>query len=227
LPGRYLTMFAEDGPAPVTLDLETQGRDVELKLEGLSSQVWLLTKDIPKDVDAIANEARKISTYRDSGKSLPASAPDFGAKQTLKADAGKWIRAKDASWMLFAFREFHPSLGHEPNSKNPDLAGNWILARKGAVISFGEVDFGGTAPSAYQAILGAGKENAGTQVSLWDVTGDGKPDTMLAQWTVPQTGKWFDFKTLEAKALAKATGKRKIVMRVENKDCNIRGWRAK
>ena len=227
LPGRYLTMFAEDGKAPVTLDLEKQGRDVELKLDGLSSQVWLLTNDIPKDVETIANEARKISTYRDCGKSLPGSGPDFATKKTLNAEAGKWIRAKDASWMLFAFREFHPSLGHEPNSKNPDLAGNWILARKGAVISFGEVDFGGKAPSAFQAMLGAGKENAGTQVTLWDVTGDGKPDTMLAHWTVPQTGKWFDFKTLDAKALSKVTGTRLIVMRVENKDCNIRGWRVK
>ena len=227
LPGRYLTIFAENGRGPVTLDLQNEKKDVELRLAGLSSQVWLLTKERPNDIQAIFDAAKRISTYKDCGESLPISKPDFSKQNSLKANPGTWIRARQASWMLFAFSEGHPTLGHDPSSKDPDLAGNWILARKGAVISFGEIDFGDTAPDTFQAILGAGIENAGAKVSLWDVTGATGPNTLLAQWDVPQTGKWFDFKTLETKALAKITGKRLVIMRVENKDCNIRGWRVK
>ena len=60
---------------------------------------------------------------------------------------------------------------------------NWIRAAKGAVINYGEVDFGSKAPLYLEIELAASAENAGGQVKLYDITGDNQPDSVLAEIT--------------------------------------------
>ena len=65
---------------------------------------------------------------------------------------------------------------------------NWIRAAKGAVINYGEVDFGSKAPLYLEIELAASAENAGGQVKLYDITGDNQPDSVLAEITTENTG---------------------------------------
>ncbi|MBE6357557.1 MAG: carbohydrate-binding protein, partial [Lentisphaerae bacterium] len=162
----------------------------------------------------------------DAGESIHYQAPQFKVSKKLTADPGKWFTAEDSSWLLYAFKEWHPSLGFNKRSRRATEAekGNWILARTGAVISYGEVDFGNKAPKYLEMQIAISPENAGGKISMDDVSGQLEPNKTLAEITTASTGGFFKWKTVRV-PIKPVTGKRTIVFHVTGKDCNIRAWR--
>ena len=166
-----------------------------------------------------------MDSFTDNGQSIPFREPNFKVRNRLRAEQGKWFTANDASWELFAFKEHHPSVGFDRNGRNsPEDKGNWILARPGAVVSYGEVDFGSKPPKYMEIRIAVGRENAGGRIALVDVSGDFTPDRTLAELTTEYTGGWFTWKTFRV-PMQPVTGKRTVLFRFDGKDCNLRSWR--
>lgn len=191
-----------------------------------SSEIWLLGKDFDRnEAEKIGAVTAKVKTFTDAGKSIHHSAPTFDVCKKLTAVPGRWFTAQDSSWLLYAFKEVHPSLGYNKGrNATPEQKGNWILARKGGVISYGEVDFGSKAPKFLEIQIAVSPENAGGKIRLDDITGKLEPFNLLAEITTKTTGGFFKFQTIRV-PIKPVTGKRKVVFHVLDKDCNIRAWR--
>ncbi|MBE6378096.1 MAG: carbohydrate-binding protein [Lentisphaerae bacterium] len=191
------------------------------------TEIWLLGKDFDRtEAEKIGKTTQIVASFTDAGKSIHYQSPQFHICKKLTAIPGKWFSAEDSSWLLYAFKEVHPSLGFNPRSKRATEAekGNWILAGNGGVISYGEVDFTGNAPRFLELQIAVSPENAGTVIRLDDVTGKLEPYHTLAEITTASTGGFFKWKTIRV-PLKPVTGKRKIVFNVTGKGCNIRAWR--
>ena len=218
-----LAICAEGEKAVRYVDLAHNENPV-VTLAPYASCVWILGKDYDrKEAEAIAETTYRIASFRDAGESIQWQAPQFKTFKKLKAQSGQWITPQDSSWLLFAFKENHPSMEFHPRGL-PEYRTNWIRASKGAVISYGEVDFGNKPPRYLEIELAVSAENAGGQVKLYDVTGDNRPDSVLAEVATTNTGGWLKWKTYKV-PMKKVTGKRQIVIRVDGKNCNIRSWR--
>jgi len=192
-----------------------------------STEIWLLGKTFDRaEAEKIAAVTKKVASFTDAGESIHYQAPQFKVSKKLTADPGKWFTAEDSSWLLYAFKERHPSLGFNNRSRQATEAekGNWILARAGAVISYGEVDFGNKAPKYLEMQIAISPENAGGKISMDDVSGQSEPNKTLAEITTAPTGGFFKWKTVRV-PIKPVTGKRTIVFHVTGKDCNIRAWR--
>lgn len=192
-----------------------------------SSEIWLLGKDFDNDeAEKIGAVTAKVKTFTDSGKSIHHQSPQFQICKKLTAVPGKWFTAQDSSWLLYAFKEVHPSLGFNPRRDRGTEAekGNWIIADNGGVISYGEVDFTEKAPQFLEVQIAVSSEKAGTVIRLDDVTGKLEPYRTLAEITTVSTGGFFKWKTVRV-PLKTVTGKRKIVFHITGKGCNIRAWR--
>ena len=192
-----------------------------------NSEIWLLGKDFDRaEAEKIAAVTKKIASFTDAGKSIHHSSAQFHISKKLTAEPGKWFTAEDSSWLLYAFKEVHPSLGFNPRRDRGTEAekGNWILARDGGIISYGEVDFTNKSPRFLELQIAVSPENAGGKIRLDDITG--KLDTYhtLAEITTKSTGGFFKWKTIRV-PMKPVTGKRKVIFRIMEKDCNIRAWR--
>ena len=195
-----------------------------MTLAPYTSCIWLLGKDYDRnEAEALAETTSRIASFTDVGESIQGAAPQFSSNRKLQAKSGKWITPQDSSWLLFAFKETNPSVEFQPNGP-VEYRSNWIRAAKGAVINYGEVDFGSKAPLYLEIELAASAENAGGQVKLYDITGDNQPDSVLAEITTENTGGWLKWKTFRV-PMKNVTGKRQIVIRVDGRNCNIRSWR--
>ncbi len=223
-PGMTKLAICAEGEKEVRyVDLE-QEENPEVTLAPYTSCIWLLGKDYDRnEAETIAETTCRIASFTDAGKSIPGSAPQFKVSRKLQAKSGKWITPQDSSWLLFAFKESNPSVEFQPNGP-AEYRSNWIRASKGAVISYGEVDFGSKAPRELEIELASSAENAGGEVKLYDITGDNQPDSVLAEITTENTGGWLKWKTFRV-PMKNVTGKRQIVIRVDGRDCNIRSWR--
>ncbi len=221
-----LAVCMEGAAAPTYVDLSNSPAPA-VTLPPYANCVWMLGPDFNRqEAEALAATTRRIADFANEKiETIPGGQPQFDKCKQLTATPGKWITANDASWRLFAFAEGHWTVGYNPTGK-PDEKSNWTLARAGAVISYGRVDFGATAPQTLEIQLAAANSNAGGKVELWDVTGDQTPDRCLASITVPSTGGWLTWKTFSL-PIKPVTGKRLIVIRVLNQDTNVRSWRVK
>jgi hypothetical protein len=208
------------------IDLAKSGNPA-VKLGPYASCIWLLGKDFDKaEAAKIAETTFKVASFTDSGKSIHYRTPEFNVCKKLDATSGKWFTAQDSSWLLYAFKEVHPSLGFNTGSYAPkEQLGNWIMARAGGVVHYGEVDFGSKQPKYIEVQIAVGKENVGGKIFLDDITGRLEPYYTLAEYTTEYTGGWFKWKTVRIPITGELTGKRKIVFRFEDKDCCFRGWR--
>ena len=159
-----LAICAEGEKEVRYVDLE-QEENPEVTLAPYTSCIWLLGKDYDRnEAETIAETTCRIASFTDAGKSIPGSAPQFKVSRKLQAKSGKWITPQDSSWLLFAFKESNPSVEFQPNGP-AEYRSNWIRASKGAVISYGEVDFGSKAPRELEIELAASAENAGGELA--------------------------------------------------------------
>ena len=201
-----------------------QNENPSVTLGPYASCIWLLGKEYDRsEAETIAETTYRIASFRDAGESIQWQTPQFKTSRKLKAQPGQWITPHDSSWLLFAFKEHHPSMEYHPRGL-PEYRTNWIRASKGAVISYGEVDFGDKAPRYLEIELAVSAENAGGEVKLYDITGDNQPDSVLAEVATTNTGGWLKWKKYRV-PMKSVTGKRQIVIRVDGKNCNIRSWR--
>jgi len=221
-----LAVCREGNPLVEYIDLTPDAVIPEVTLAPYASQVWLLgpAPDV-QECEDMADALLKISAIKDSGDNIHRTPEKFDNCAKWTAEPGKWYRAKDASWMVFAYRENTNTLGHRDKSPDPAEDGNWILGKKGGIVYFGEVDFGETAPSALELEIAVGKEQAGGKIAVYDISGDSRPDRCLAETTTDFTGGWFTFQTVKLPCLVPVTGKRRIAIRFEDNDCNFRAWR--
>jgi hypothetical protein len=209
---RYLDLNAEALPA--------------VSLEPYATEIWLLGHDFDKaEAEKIGETTKLVATFTDNGQSIPFREPIFTVRKELKAEPDKWFTANDFSWAIFAFKNFHPSVGNDPRGRNAEEdKGNWFQASPGAIINYGEIDFGEKSPKFLELRLAISKENAGGKISLVDITGNYTPDRTLAEYTTECTGGWFTWKNIQI-PIAEVTGKHAVVFKVEGKDVNFRSWR--
>jgi hypothetical protein len=130
------------------------------------------------------------------------------------------LLARDASWMVLAHRHASNNLGYHTNPRR-NMYGNWIAAKDGAVIYFGQVYFGEKPAATVDCTLATDME--GVKVQLIDITED-SPDFLLAEFT-PEAGKWFDFRKYTVPLRRKITGRRRVIFRVSGGECNFKSWR--
>ena len=223
-PGMTKLAICSEGEKEVRyVDLEKNENPV-VTLAPYASCIWILGKEYDRmEAEAVAETTYRIASFRDAGESIQWQTPQFRNSRKLKIESGQWITPQDSSWLLFAFKENHPSVEYHPRGL-AEYRTNWIRASKGAVISYGEVDFGDKPPRYWEIELAVSAENAGGQVKLYDVTGDNRPDSVLAEVATMNSGGWLKWKTFRVPAKSVA-GKRQIVIRVDGKNCNIRSWR--
>jgi hypothetical protein len=192
---------------------EADSAAVDVYLEELASA----------EAGKIAETTVKVATFTHGGESIPLGTPNFSNIRKLNASNGNWIYAKDHSWMISAFLEGNQTLGHNPGAKN-ETGGNWLLARNGATVSFGEVDFGKKSPKYLELRYAVSPDNAGGKFELRDITGNGTPEYNLAEIPAESTGGWFTLKTVRV-PIKNVTGKRFIILRFFGKEAAVRGWR--
>jgi len=223
----HLAICREGQSQPEFIEIGAVPSLPPVRLAGHASEIWLLGKDFDQEeASAVSSTMAKIATFgEDGGKAIPLPT-DFTVKNQLVAENNKWLTANDASWMVLAFRPNHPGLGYNPGSKRHDENANWIYARKGAVISFGEVDFGDQPPKTLTLEVAVSKDEAGGHIAVYDITGDA-PDRLLAEWNTESTGRWFDFREIELPCLCAITGKRLIIIKAEGRDCKLRAWKVR
>lgn len=221
-----LAVCSEGADGARFVELKDAASLPEVKLAPYASEVWLLGKDFDRgEAEKIAETARRVGTFTDPGKSIYHNAPSFHVCNKLKAAPGRWFSAMDASWMLYAFREIHPSVGFSrARHATPEQKGNWILAHAGSVVSYGEVGFGDKPPKFLEVQIAVSKENAGGKISFDDITAGSDVNHELAEITTECTGGFFRWRTVRV-PLRPVTGKRKVVFHFTGKDCNFRAWR--
>ena len=129
------------------------------------------------------------------------------------------LQARDASWMVLATRNVTNNLGYHTNPRR-NMYGNWIAAKDGAVIYYGQVYFGDD-PATVDCTLATDMQ--GVKVQLIDITED-SPDFLLAEFS-PEAGKWFDFRKYTVPLKRKVTGRRRVIFRVSGGECNFKSWR--
>jgi len=190
-------------------------------LPPLSTEIWLLGKEFDhNEAEAVGETTRKVAAF-DAGKMIQRYAPRFGNVRDLKGTPGGKIAGKDLSWRMYSFREDVKSLGFNPAL--PEFSDNWVLLKKDAVVCFDSVEFGNGESDTVEFTVACRKDKSGGRITLWDVTGEGTADRLLAEFTVPDTGGWFTFKNFRV-PLAKTSGRRLMMLRFSGNDDQECAW---
>jgi hypothetical protein len=204
--GKEPLFFAPSSPAPAVV------------LKPYEAQLWLLS-DQPDRAWA-ARHARvmsKIAGAMDDLGLMLNDRPNFAERKELDATKHEFLRLKDASWLLGAFRFTNTSLGFSP-SKAPD---NWAVCPDKSCVYFGRVDFGEEGCSRLEGEFAC--DRPGVKVEVIDLSLD-HPHEPLATFSLCPGG-WYDYRTVQAIAVRPIWGKRDIMFRISGGNCNFKGWR--
>jgi hypothetical protein len=131
------------------------------------------------------------------------------------------LYAKDAQWMLFAYRANGKAFNSDPRSIDAHLRNNWIAARAGSVISYGGTFVGDDAEGIWIEVAA---DKPGAKIQFFDI-GKDSTDQVLAE-VIPEPGEWFEFRKYKVKWLKKPVERPWMVIRVSGADCNIGAWQA-
>jgi hypothetical protein len=130
------------------------------------------------------------------------------------------LHAKDADWMLFAFRPVGNSIDFYARSRHKPFTYNWIGASNGAVISYGKTFIGKNSKGVEIELA---TDEAGVTVEFVDMSAK-HFDIPLAV-IKPEKGEWFTFRKYKVEwKNPTANTKPHMVIRVKGGSCRIKGW---
>jgi hypothetical protein len=205
--GKEPLFFPAGAPAPAVI------------LKPYEAQLWLLN-DQPDRAWAARHVPvmRKIATVMDDLGLMMNDAPHFPDRKQLDATKHEFLRIKDASWLLGAFRFSKTNLDYDP-VKAPD---NWAICPDKSIVYFGQVDFGDDGCTRLEGEFACDRN--GVKVEMVDLTLD-HPHEVLATFDLAAGG-WYDYQTVQAKLTRPLIGKRDVMFRFSGGNCNFKGWRA-
>jgi hypothetical protein len=217
LKSSQLVVLREGATSPqIRKDVPTQ-----VSLPAYGAEFWLLT-DSDGTTDELVGRVfhamqKSVRVFEDNQGLLINQSPDFSKSEMLNAVKAP-LYARDACWLLRAFRATGGNLGYHPNPGRK-MNENWIAARDGAVVYFGKA-YVGTAPDSVEFELAT--DQKGVVVQLIDIT-ENAPDAVLAE-VRPDPGPWFEFRKFRVPFLRNVDGHRAVVMQFSGGNCNLRSW---
>jgi len=211
-----LVICREDSDEPLPADASNPP---SITLNAHECQIWFLDPDEAVAADCAAILHKAVSF--DDGENLP-YAQDFSVCNSLTVTDGQWFAAKEASWMVLAFQEKEPTLGFS-NRGPEEVQSNWVAAKEGGLVFFGEIDFGeGNGESVVELELSVQEGSLGGRARLVDLTGE-IPDRTLAEIVPDKADKPFDFTVFRA-PLQTLSGKHKVAWSFD-RPMLMRRWR--
>jgi hypothetical protein len=123
---------------------------------------------------------------------------------------------------VLAFQEKEPTLGFSKRGAE-EFQSNWVAAKEGGLVFFGEVDFGeDNGEAVVELELSIPESSLGGKARLVDLTGE-IPDRTLAEIVPDKADKPFDFTVFRA-PLQALTGKHKVAWSFD-RPMLMRRWR--
>lgn len=201
-------VFREQSPYKFTLKLK-KGQSFQLTLNPYESAI--LVSCIEPEEDAAYKEMMaKVAGFRDYGPILY-HPQNFRLCRQLSISDSVPLRPVDSSWRRNAFMPRWQCLAFDK--------ARWIQSVDGGEIFYGVADFGSRNWKNVSIDLAAEDWEAGTMVRLY---ADRK---LLAEWRVPDTGKWIRFKPVSSELKFIPSGKMKLVLKISGKGCRIKNIR--
>lgn len=218
--GHDTLLLCREGEAPRRIVLSGRSRRQPCVMKPRTAEVWFLVRKGDggeKFAGAVGKLLKEFSGYRDPGGIMPRR-QDFKKRNRLNATDGRWIAPAESSWMKECFMPVEPTFGWGD--------GRFIQGAPGGEVFWSEVDLGaGSDRQTLEIMVAADAPSAGGTLEFHEAA-DGKPvGEPFAVIRVPETGDWFDFRTLNVPLTRKLSGKKEIITRFVGKGCVIRKWR--
>jgi hypothetical protein len=193
-----------------------------VELSPFSAEIWLLSDKFLglsgdasydgfiDDSERLASLMNKISNF-DAGKSL-VDYNVFKVRKQITAVPGKWITPADISDL------------HDCSFAKDNSFVGWVNA--GAMIYYGEVDFGSKDVKALEIEIAANPDYAVGTIEII-ATAPGKEGASVASVEIKSTGGWDKFKHINVPMkTALGKGKHDIIVKLNsNACCNFKQWR--
>lgn len=177
----------------------------KVNLKGLEFEVWI--EGSYEQASAIQRALQKISTF-DRGQEI------FNKKLNGKVRRTAGVPEK--------FYGVSDCFDYSMCRKSGTSHFGWVL--DGAVIDYGEIDFGTNGISELTVKYAADKAHAGGSIEVLMGRAGAKYPKTAAQATIVSTGSWKKFDTLKI-PLEKRLGKQRVFIRINgNSACNFAGW---
>ena len=210
-----LAILREGADAPEFVGIAS-GRIPAVELAPYAAEVWIIQPKAERtpEIDRISAVMKKLAAMRDGGPII--SHPqhqDHSRRNRISAKPGEWVAPVRASWMEGCYM----SLGYSTFDMDAE---RWIQAGKGSRIFWGEADFGSEAAKTLEIRVAADADRAGGRIIFKDAV-SGK---VMAEVTIPVTGKWHEYRTVSVPLKEAFTGKHDLITEFTG-GCNIRSWR--